>query len=127
MSKQFIVTVADTDIYRADAGHLNGQTIAKFIRQELQSCGGHSLPGDWEQTLLDNVSVKSVKPPVSDTFVIQRKTTSAGLTTWQDDRVVGNETDGKRQLKEMASNWAGHCWSLRLLRRTVTVLAQRPC
>ncbi len=59
-NRNFLITLDEKDVYAADAGHLNGQTIAVHMREEIRASGGHYLIGDWEQRLLKNVTVKPI-------------------------------------------------------------------
>jgi len=53
----YTVTITEQDIYEADASHLNGQEVAKFIRTELQNVGKHFQDDDWQQRLLKYATV----------------------------------------------------------------------
>lgn len=59
-SRFFFVCVDHKNIYEADADHINGPTLAAFIRKELQACGGHYMPEDWQNSILRNVKVKPI-------------------------------------------------------------------
>lgn len=65
---QFLVEIPDTLIRRAQEQAVNRQMIAKFIREELQSCGGQFTgnpldPDDWRQFITLKVKVKALNQP----------------------------------------------------------------
>lgn len=57
---EFIVSISTDDVYISDAEHLTNATIAKFIREEIRSCGGHFAPEDWQFNILRNALVRPV-------------------------------------------------------------------
>lgn len=59
-SRFFFVCLDHKNIYEADADHINASTLAAHIRQELQACGGHYMPEDWQHSILRHVKVKSI-------------------------------------------------------------------
>ena len=59
-SRFYLVSIDHKYVYKSDAQHLTGQTIAKHIKDVLRNYT-HASDGDgWEESLLRNVDVKSI-------------------------------------------------------------------
>lgn len=58
---KFTVEIPHRDFLHAGCWGVNRQTIAKFMREELQSCGGHFSPDDWQWHVLRNAKVVAEK------------------------------------------------------------------
>jgi len=54
---EFVVRIPRGIMTQINAEGINRQTIAKFIRTELKSCGGQFEPDDWRQWALKRVTV----------------------------------------------------------------------
>jgi len=62
MSIDFIVTIGEDALEEAKANGITRAVVAKHIKTELKASCGFYMPGDWEFSLLRQVTVKPSHP-----------------------------------------------------------------